>query len=88
MWQLWNPTGNACKEMLIISKIKINEIGHKNSIAPVAHPFPSCGCGTVAWEPCVHSSRAWSTTLVEVSANVCHIIDDDCHRNSLVFSTF
>lgn len=24
--------GGSCKEMLIISKIKINEIGHKNSI--------------------------------------------------------
>lgn len=40
MWQLWNPTGNACKEMLIISKIKINEIGHKNSIAPSRTPLP------------------------------------------------
>lgn len=36
----WNPTGNACKEMLIISKIKINEIGHKNSIAPSRTPLP------------------------------------------------
>lgn len=26
----------ACKEMLIISKIKINEIGHKNSMGPLA----------------------------------------------------
>lgn len=29
----------ACKEMLIISKIKINEIGHKNSMAPPRYPL-------------------------------------------------
>lgn len=75
----------ACKEMLIISKIKINEIGHKNSMAPLAnHLTPpstwlgNSGVGAV----CI------LVNLVEVSANVCHIIDDDCHRNSLVFSTF
>jgi len=28
----YHQVGVSCKEMLIISKIKINEIGHKNSI--------------------------------------------------------
>lgn len=80
--------GMRAKKCLSLAKLKSMKLAIKIRLPPVAHPFPSCGCGTVAWEPCVHSSRAWSTTLVEVSANVCHIIDDDCHRNSLVFSTF
>lgn len=80
--------GMRAKKCLSLAKLKSMKLAIKIRLPPLAHPFPSCGCGTVAWEPCVHSSGAWSTTLVEVSANVCHIIDDDCHRNSLVFSTF
>lgn len=80
--------GMRAKKFLSLAKLKSMKLAIKIRLpSPRCIPLP-LGYGTVAWEPwCVHSSRAWST-LLEVSANVCHIIDDDCHRNSLVFSTF